>query len=141
MIAPILLVEDSRHDILLAERAFARARVTAPLHIVTDGEAAIQYLAGREPYQDRQRYPLPLLVLLDLRLPRRNGHEILAWIRATPEVARAGIPVVVLTTSDEARDRELASRCGAARYLVKPIHQQTVETVLRDFGLGGLLGV
>jgi hypothetical protein len=71
----ILVVEDKHHDILLVRRAFAWAKVKVPLHVVTDGDLAVQYLSGAEPYEDRQRYPPPALVLLDLHLPRRSGHE------------------------------------------------------------------
>jgi CheY-like chemotaxis protein len=139
MHAPILIVEDSRHDILLAERAFARANVKAPLQIVTDGEAAMQYLSGEAPFADRERFPLPSLVLLDLKLPRRNGHEVLSWIHDEPEQAHAGYPVVVLTTSDEARDRERAARSGAVAYLIKPLFQETVVEMLHSIGLDELL--
>jgi CheY-like chemotaxis protein len=134
----ILLVEDSRHDILLAERACARAKVKAPLQIVMDGELAIRYLSGDEPFNDRERYPLPSLVLLDLNLPRRNGHEILTWLRQRPELAKETLPVVILSTSDEVQDREMAARAGASRYLVKPLYPEILEEILRDFGLQDL---
>lgn len=139
MISPILLVEDSDYHILLAERVFARAKVKVPLKVVTDGEAAIQYLGGEEPYKDRQQNPRPSLVLLDLRLPRRNGHEILSWLRERPEFSEELLPVVILSTSDEPQDKDMAARAGASRYLVKPLHVEALVDVLRSLGLADFL--
>lgn len=114
----ILLVEDDETDILLLRRAFRKARIANPLAIVRDGQAAIQYLAGEAAYSDRARFPLPFLVLLDLRLPKLSGFEVLAWIRDQPELA--SLITVVLTTSDHVRDVTKAHDLGANSYLVKP---------------------
>jgi len=135
----ILVVEDKQHDILLAQRAFARAKVKVPLHVVNDGDAAVQYLSGAEPYEDRQRYPPPALVLLDLNLPRRSGHEVLAWIRKSPECAGVSFTIVVVSTSTEARDRDLALDLGAHHYLVKPLSGETIAGLLRLAGLAGMM--
>ena len=115
----ILLVEDDPNDVVLVRRAFRRARIANPLQVAQDGEAAIDYLAGRAAYTDRSRYPLPMLVLLDLKLPRRSGFEVLAWMRQQPVVNR--IPVVVLTSSAESPDVNRAYELGANSYLVKPV--------------------
>lgn len=116
--APILLVEDNPVDILLLRRAVGKAQITHPLQVVGDGEHAVNYLAGQDIYTDRQRYPLPLLILLDLKLPRRGGLDVLAWLREQPGLKR--LPVVVLTSSNELSDVSRAYDLGANSYLVKP---------------------
>ena len=93
----ILLVEDDPNDILLIQRAFRKANLTTALRVVKDGDEAIAYLSGKGPYRDRRRYPLPVLILLDLKLPRRSGFEVLQWLKARLGLRR--IPVVVLTSS------------------------------------------
>lgn len=112
---PILLVEDDDNDVVLIRRGFAKSKLANTLEVVTDGEAAIAYLAGEPPYQGRV---LPELVLLDLKLPRKSGHEVLEWIRSQPGLRY--LPVVVLTSSREHADLERAYRLGANSYLVKP---------------------
>src|SRR5205809_2235338 len=114
----ILLVEDDEADILLVRRAFRNARIVNPLLEVRDGQAAIQYLAGEGDYADRTRYPIPFLILLDLRLPKLSGFEVIAWLRDQPHLTN-GI-VVVLTTSDHVPDVTKAHELGANSYLVKP---------------------
>jgi CheY-like chemotaxis protein len=116
--ATILLVEDDPNDILLMQRAFNRARLANPLEVVTDGEEAIEYLSGTGKYADREHYPMPLMILLDLKMPRRNGFEVLEWLKEHPEFSQ--IPVVVLTASDQQPDVEKAYRLGARSYLTKP---------------------
>jgi CheY-like chemotaxis protein len=86
--------------------------------VVCDGVEAIEYLRGTGQYADRARYPLPGLMLLDLKLPRRSGHEVLAWLRQEPAVRR--LPVAILTSSRESSDIERAYDLGANSYLVKP---------------------
>ncbi|MBF2004606.1 response regulator [Chlorogloeopsis fritschii PCC 9212] len=115
----ILLVEDNRKDILLIQRAFRKAGINNPLQVVNDGDAAVLYLSGGEPYSDRGNYPLPTLVLLDLKLPRRSGIEVLMWLRQQPLLKR--LPVVVLTTSREYADINQVYDIGANAYIVKPV--------------------
>lgn len=114
----ILLVEDDQYDRLLLQRAFRKAGIANPLQFITDGEAAVQYLAGDDPYADRDRYPLPTIVLLDLKLPRKSGFEVLQWLRQQPELRH--LLVVVLTSSKENTDINRAYQLGANSYLVKP---------------------
>ena len=114
----ILLVEDDEADILLLRRAFRNARIANYLVEVRDGQAAIQYLSGEGPYADRIRYPIPFLILLDLRLPKLSGFEVLAWIREQPELV--DLIIVVLTGSDRVPDVSKAHELGANSYLVKP---------------------
>lgn len=94
----ILIVEDDANDVLLLHRAFQKANIVVPLQTVSHGDDAVAYLAGEGVYADRERYPPPVLVLLDLKLPRRSGLEVLEWIRGQGGLRR--LPVVVLTRSD-----------------------------------------
>ena len=81
---PILMIEDDANDIILIKRAFRKAKIANPIYVVENGEEAIAYLAGREKYCARDQFPLPSLVLLDLKLPRKSGHEVMAWMRRQP---------------------------------------------------------
>ncbi|HWP73412.1 MAG TPA: response regulator, partial [Methylomirabilota bacterium] len=96
---PILLVEDSPDDALLIQRAFRKANLANPVQHVSDGEEAVAYLSGAPPWSDRAKFPLPVFMLLDLKLPRRSGLEVLEWVRRESAVKR--LPVVVLTSSRE----------------------------------------
>jgi len=124
----ILLVEDDSNDILFVQRAFSRVNVTNPIHIVKDGDAAIDYLSGGGEYANRDRYPMPALILLDLKLPRRSGIEILEWIRQQPGIKR--IPVVVLTSSKESLDVDRSYDLGVNSYLVKPVNFTKLEKMI-----------
>jgi CheY-like chemotaxis protein len=114
----ILLVEDNPDDVFAVKWCFRRSKISNPIHVVTHGEEAIAYLSGAAPYTDRQRYPLPFMVLLDLKLPYMSGFEVLAWIRE--RLALEGLVVVALTSSDESKDHQRAYSLGARSYLVKP---------------------
>jgi len=132
----VLLVEDSDDDIMVIRKAFQRARIPNPLYVVKDGEAAIAYLTGKGKYAVRDEYPLPALVLLDLKLPGMDGFEVLSWIRQTPGMS--GLRVVVLTSSDSIRDVNAAYELGANSFMVKEMDfQNTVELarLLKDFWL------
>src|SRR5690349_9095421 len=115
----ILLVEDNPDDELFARRAFAKVCPQARLISARDGEVAIDYLAGRGQYEDREQNPLPDLVLLDLKLPRKSGLEVLEWLRGDSDLRDLG--VVVLTSSEETRDVERARALGILAYYVKPV--------------------
>jgi len=129
----VMLVEDDPNDAALTEMAFERARFRNPLHVVTDGEQAIAYLAAKDPYADRGRFPLPILVLLDLKLPRRSGLDVLEWIRSTPILRR--MPVVVLTSSAQSPDINRAYDVGANSYLVKPVALENLVSLVQTLGL------
>jgi len=129
----ILLVEDDPNDVLLIQRASSKARLAYPIQIVEDGEVAVAYLAGRGQYADRERYPLPALMLLDLKLPRKSGHEVLSWLRQQPGLKR--LPVVVLTSSQEPSDVNRAYDLGANSYLVKPVTFDALQEMVRTIGL------
>jgi CheY-like chemotaxis protein len=132
----ILLAEDDETDVLLTRRAFAKANLLNPLHVVSNGEEAIAYLAGDGKYANRSEYPLPDLLLLDLKMPKKNGLEFLQWIREQPELR--GLRVVVLTTSDQSRDVNLAYQLGANSFLVKPVdfeHFVQISQALKGYWL------
>jgi CheY-like chemotaxis protein len=117
--AHILLVEDNRFDVELMLDAFREAQLGNTIHVCGTGMDALDYIFGRNQYADRKHYPLPDLILLDLKLPGLSGHEVLGEIKATPEIKR--IPVVILTSSQEAADRVLSYDLGVNSYLVKPV--------------------
>lgn len=129
----ILLVEDNPKDVFLIQRAFRKAEIVTPLKVVSDGDAAVQYLAGETPYCDRATYPLPVLVLLDLKLPRRSGAEVLAWIRQEPNLQR--LPVVALTSSREYSDVNRIYDLGANAYIVKPPDFDQLVRILKTLNL------
>src|SRR5688572_15182633 len=117
--AVILLVEDDFNDVLLLRRALQRAGVQQPVRLVSDGEEAIAYLAGKGPFGDRQAFPFPCLVLLDLKLPKRSGLEVLRWLRGQEEIK--DLPVLMITSSGETSDRDEAASHGIEAYQVKPV--------------------
>src|SRR5438477_11405269 len=115
----ILLAEDRQDDVMIIRRAFAKSKLLNPLHVVSDGDEAISYLQGEGKYANRDEFPLPSLLLLDLKMPRRDGFEVLEWIRKQPSLS--ALRVIVLTTSDEIRDVNKAYTMGANSFLVKPV--------------------
>ena len=108
---PIALVEDNEDDLFFMRRALQAAAIANPTVVLRDGRAAMDYLSGQGIYADRESYPLPCLVLLDLKLPEVHGFEVLRWIRAHPTVGT--VVVIVLTTSGESRDVATAYALGA----------------------------
>lgn len=133
----ILLVEDDSNDVLLIQRAFRKAKLSGLLQVVDDGEAAVHYLTGEEPYNNREQYPLPILMLLDLKIPRRSGHEVIEWLRQQPSLKR--LPVVVLTSSSNNNDVNRAYDLGANSYLVKPVAFEALQEMLKTLNLYWLL--
>lgn len=117
-LATILLVEDEPSDATLLCGAFEKANVLNPIVHLKDGDAAFGYLAGVGAYRDRQNFPLPALILLDLKLPGMTGLQLLQWMRVQPEVRR--IPVVILTSDDDPKTVDSAYDLGANSYLIKP---------------------
>jgi DNA-binding response OmpR family regulator len=114
----ILLVEDDPNDVFFFQRAMKKAQVTNELLVAQDGQEAINLLAGREGFADRETYPVPSLIVLDLNLPRKHGLQVLSWIRSTPDLDR--VPVIALTSSSSEQDIAEAYRLRANSYLVKP---------------------
>lgn len=114
----ILLVDDSRDDIELMRAAFNEAGFNVPIQEVHNGVEAIAYLRGDAPYDNRDRFPLPTLMLLDLNMPMKNGIEVLNWVREQPGLRR--LRIIVLTASTRMEDVEQAFDRGANSFLVKP---------------------
>jgi CheY-like chemotaxis protein len=117
-LAPVLAAEDEETDAYLLRYAFRQARVANPLTIVSDGQEVVNYLTGSAPYGDRSLHPLPVLVTLDLKMPRMNGFNVLAWLRDQP--AFKDLPVVVISSSSDEADINEARDLGARDYYVKP---------------------
>ncbi|MBE9063712.1 response regulator [cf. Phormidesmis sp. LEGE 11477] len=124
----ILMVEDDSNDIFFIQRAFRQVNKTNPIRVVKDGEAAIDYLSGAGEYSDREQYPLPTLILLDLKLPRRSGTEVLKWLRQQPVIKR--LPVVILTSSRENVDVNTTYELGISSYLVKPVSFDALSSMI-----------
>jgi CheY-like chemotaxis protein len=117
---PILVVEDDENHAFFIRRAFATVGLLNPTHYVEDGEQAIAYLAGEGRYANRAEFPLPSLMLLDLKMPNKNGFEVLEWVRAHPTLS--ALRIVVLTTSGATSDINRAYRLGANSFLTKPMN-------------------
>lgn len=114
----ILLAKDNEDYAALFQRALQTARIRACLQIVRDGREAVDYLSGAEPYADRIKHPFPKLVLLDLKMPRMDGFEVLSAVRQRLGFTR--LPVIVLTHSDNPADIKRAYELGATSYFQKP---------------------
>ncbi|HUR45300.1 MAG TPA: response regulator [Candidatus Saccharimonadales bacterium] len=132
MIRTILLVEDNEDDVFLMQQSIRKAQITNPLQIVEDGREVLNYLQGFGKFKDRTEFPLPFLILLDLKLPLLSGLEVLRWIRERPEFET--ILVVVLTASQEERDVDSAYRMGANSYLVKPPSVEKLDEMTKSLG-------
>ena len=130
---PILLVEDSPDDALLIQRAFRKANLANPVQLAQDGEQAVAYLSGAPPFEDRARFPLPVFMLLDLKLPRRSGLEVLEWLRQRSDIKR--LPVVVLTSSRETVDVNRAYDLGVNSYLTKPVGFEALLEMVKNVNL------
>lgn len=125
---PVLVVEDNEDDVFILNYAFKEANLKNPLHIVGDGEEAVEFLAGEGKFSDRTQFPFPALVLLDLKLPLKTGLEVLEWIQGQP--FRSELNVIVLTSSAEERDITKAYHLGARSYLTKPPTAQTLRELM-----------
>lgn len=122
----VLLVEDDLNDIFLVKRAFKKARIQNPLQVVTDGLEAIDYLRGEGRYSDRHAHPLPKLIVMDIKMPRKTGFEVLEWVKGQSHLLRR-IPVIVVSSSENATDINHAYELGANAYMVKPMDFRAVE--------------
>jgi CheY-like chemotaxis protein len=127
----ILLVEDNEDDVFLMKRALKEAGISNPLFVVEDGQQAVDYLSGIAQFADRERFPLPAIVFLDLKLPFKSGCEVLEWIRGQ-NVLRS-LVVVVLTSSEEPGDLSRSYKLGANSYIVKPPTSEQLTDLAKSF--------
>jgi two-component system, response regulator len=130
--ADILLVEDNPNDVKLTLHAFRTANLANSIHVARDGVEAIEYLFGVAPSPDNELPQRPKLILLDLKLPRLTGHEVLKRIKEDPRMAE--IPVVMLTSSSEETDVMKTYSGGANSYIVKPVDFEQFTEAVRDIG-------
>ena len=132
----ILVADDSAEDAFILKRAFERAGMHVPIMFVKDGQQLIDYLAGADGYSDRLNHPMPRLLLLDLKMPKLNGFDVLRWLQKQHELRR--LVVTVLSSSDESKDVNLAYDLGANSYVVKPGSMEGYSNIvakLRDYWL------
>jgi CheY-like chemotaxis protein len=129
----VLYVEDDPNDVLLVQQACRNAKVSFEIEVVKDGEAAIEYLSGADIYSDRQRHPLPEMIMLDLKMPRQSGFEVLQWIRGQPCLKH--LPVVVFSSSKHEGDMKRAYDSGANSYMVKPVGFDSLVKMVKTINL------
>jgi len=132
-IVEILLVEDNPHDIELTLRAFRKHNLTTRIHVVRDGAEALDYVFCSGAYASRKKDDGPKVILLDLKLPKVDGLEVLRRIKADPTTSM--IPVVVMTSSREERDLIESYRLGVNSYIVKPVDFQQFSDAVQQVGL------
>ena len=124
-----LMVDDSETSLFLMHEAFKRAKCNHPVQEVHNGEEAIAYLNGDGSYSDRNMFPLPTVMLLDLNMPKKNGFDVLAWVRAQPGLKR--LAIIILTASIRSEDVERAFDLGATSFLVKPLSLEELVAMMR----------
>ena len=132
----VLHIDDDPNDTALLQAAARKASVNFSLQNVEDGEQAIAYLGGAGEFGDRRLYPLPSLILLDLKMPRSTGFEVLNWVRKHPELGK--LPVVILSGSELQEDIRQAYSEGANSYLVKPIGFDALVNLVENISAGFL---
>jgi CheY-like chemotaxis protein len=127
--ATILMVDDSKDNLYLMREAFKMAGASHPLQEALDGEDAVAYLKGEGLYADRNKFPLPIAMLLDLNMPKMNGFKVLAWVRSQPGLKR--LAIVILTASMRDEDARRAFDLGATGYIVKPSALKELAAMMR----------
>ena len=128
----ILLVEDNEDDVFLMRYALSSAGISNPVHVAEDGEQAVAYLNGQGEFQDRAAFPFPVVMFLDLKMPRMSGFDVLVWMQARPDLPK--FPVVVLSSSNAPRDVERASGFSAI-YAVKPPDLALFDRIAGELGV------
>jgi CheY-like chemotaxis protein len=121
----VLVVEDEAADVFMMQRAVRKINAPISLQVVVNGEEATDYLQGEGRFGDRNVYPLPRLILLDIKMPRKNGFEVLEWLKG--EASLRDIPVVMVTSSTVTSDVDHAYGLGARAYLVKPVEMDVLR--------------
>lgn len=125
----LLIAEDSSDDAFFLNRAIEKTGVLVVPRFVGDGEEAIEYLSGKRHFANREKYPMPTLIILDVKMPGKTGFEVLHWLKS--QVALRKTPVVMLSTSDCDEDIERAYSLGANAYMVKPLGAQRLQELVR----------
>jgi CheY-like chemotaxis protein len=129
IVRTILHVEDDPNDAFLVQHAFEKAGVQVQLRLAADGQQALDYLAGSGAYGDRCAFPMPDLVLLDLKMPKLSGFDVLAWLRGQERFG--SLPVIILSSSEHCEDKTHAQKLGATAYEVKsPGFERVVQRVV-----------
>jgi CheY-like chemotaxis protein len=128
----LLLVEDDPNDVELTLLALRKHKLANKIHVVRDGEEALDFLFSRGPYADRAANGLPKVILLDLKLPKVTGLEVLKAVKDDPRTR--AVPVVVMTSSREQRDMVEGYRLGVNSYIQKPIDFGQFQAIIRDLG-------
>src|SRR5258708_436525 len=128
----VLLVEDEASDAALIARAFEKAALNSRMVRLSDGDQAVSYLRGDPPYDERLAYPLPSVILLDIKLPRRSGFEVIEWIRKQQRPLNR-VMIVMLTSSRIKADVNHAYELGANSYLTKPDNSQRLMELAVQF--------
>lgn len=114
----VLLADDEPNDLFFFTHAFEQARILNPIKTVSDGQQVINYLSGESEFSDRQRFPLPILLVLDVKMPRKSGLDVLQWLQEQQSLR--SIPTVMLSSSAHPDDVEKAYQLGANSFIVKP---------------------
>jgi CheY-like chemotaxis protein len=128
----VLIAEDEEADAIMLKRALSKINQAIVIHIVPNGDEAISYLSGEGQYADRKKFPFPAIVLLDLKMPRKSGFEVLAWIKDNPRCLI--VPTIVWSSSSLPQDVLKAYSLGANCYLVKPNSFDAIQRlILRTF--------
>jgi CheY-like chemotaxis protein len=127
----ILLVEDNEADIKLTLIAFESGNFPNRIHVVQDGEEALNYIYGRGNFEDREKYPVPDIILLDINLPKFNGFTVLKQLKNDPEFHK--IPVIILTSSSYENDIASSYNFGATSYIQKPVDFEEFYEIVSGF--------
>jgi CheY-like chemotaxis protein len=125
----MLIAEDDPHDIFLIKRALEKSGLPIKPRFFSDGEEALNYLLGKGPFENRKTYPLPHLLLLDIKMPGKNGFDVLHDVRTSPELKR--LVAVMFSSSSEQRDVDRAYDLGANAYVVKPTDSRELLTLMQ----------
>lgn len=126
----VLAVDDDSNDVVFLQRAFAKGCPDVPVHFVASGREALEYLSGAKPYANRKKYPLPTLLILDLKMPEINGFDIMQWVREQPGIK--DMKIAVLSGSDLEADITKASRFGVVAYYVKPNNPDELVGIVKE---------
>ena len=126
----ILAVDDDPNDLLFLELAFAKGCPDVPVHFVSSGRQVLDYLTGAKPYANRKKFPMPTLLLLDLKMPEISGFDLMKWVREQPGIEH--LRIAVLSGSDLEADIEKASMLGAVAYYTKPSDPDKLIGIVRE---------